>query len=117
MTNTIEALEQQLAAVQEALNKERGKADAVKQVQDLVEKLGYTVEELFAPAATKAPRAAKAAVGGTTPTGRKKYTKTKPMYQSPLDKRQSWVGPSRPKPAWVIEWEEAGKDIEDCRVK
>lgn len=109
MSDLIQTLEQQMAAIQEQLKREKGKEDARAKVADLLTKLGYSFDELYGPEKSTA-----AASGG-----RVKKKRAKPMYQNPENKKQSWSGPeaSPNKPQWVVEYEAAGGNIEDCRIK
>ncbi len=42
-------------------------------------------------------------------------SKAKAQFQNPSDTTQTWSGRGR-KPAWVKEWEAAGKSLEDLRI-
>lgn len=102
----IKTLEEQLAAIQKQIEREKKKAVIIEKIKAMAEHEGYTIEELFAGAS----------VGGGERKSRK--PKAKAVYQNPENKRQDWSGPeAQPnKPQWVIDYEAAGGNIEDCRI-
>jgi DNA-binding protein H-NS len=73
-------------------------ANARKQVKQLAESLGVTVEELLPSDGTKKPRA-----------------KSNVVYKNPKSD-ETWNGVGR-KPRWIEEIIQAGTDIETLKVK
>lgn len=91
------SIDKQIEALQAERDKVAGKAKAIKEVEALAEKLGYSIDELFGN--TKAP----------TKTGR---TRAKAKYQNPEKLRQTWSGIGD-KPAWIVEFEANGGNLSD----
>ncbi len=103
MTDTIQALEQQLAQIQQEIEHEKGKQEVRDKITELLDEAGYTFEDLYGTKKTTSP-------SGT----RKSYAKAK--YQHPENLRKTWSG-NNPKPKWVKEIEAKGEDIENYRIK
>ena len=45
----------------------------------------------------------------------KPTVRAKSIYRHPKQTKKRWSG-NKPIPAWVKDWEAAGKDIEECRI-
>lgn len=99
--DNIKQLEEQMAALQAQIEREKGKAKAKDEVEALAKKLGYTIAELF---------------GSVSASPAKKNSNRKQdKYQNPENLRQRWSGETA-KPQWVKDWEASGKSIEECRI-
>ncbi len=65
-------------------------------IDDMVEKAGFTLEEVLQARATK-----------------KRPVKAK--YSNPANPQETWSGRGR-KPVWVQEWTNSGRDLNDCLI-
>ncbi len=94
----------QLQQIKKDIDKElkrRRKQDvkeAQKELKNIADRFGLTVQDLVAGVAPKATKA----------TGNVRF-------RHPNDPSKGWSGRGR-KPAWVKDWEEAGRSLEDLRV-
>lgn len=105
MTDKIEEIEKQIAALQALKDHVQGLDEAREKVEALAEELGYTIDELFYPHKKD-----------TSTTQRR--AKAKPKYRDPENHRKSWAGEDsgRPMPEWLKEKLEAGHKIEEFLI-
>jgi DNA-binding protein H-NS len=84
------------------------------QLVKAAQKAGYSIDELFgtgAPrAATRAPRAAKAARNPN------KGTKIAPKYRDPANAANTWTGRGK-QPRWLAEYTGNGRKVEDFLIQ
>ena len=71
---------------------------ALAELEARAQEMGFSLSELTGGKGAKAPKA-----------------KGVPKYAHPADPTQTWSGRGR-RPAWVYEWVEAGKDLEDLAL-
>ncbi|MFN3661242.1 H-NS family nucleoid-associated regulatory protein [Yoonia sp.] len=110
MSDRVAELEAEMQRIQSEIAKEKGKEDAREQVQALLKKLDYTVEDLFGPVSSS--KTAKTSKPGGVTRG-----KVQARYRNPENKKQTWSGPEhRPKPQWVEDFEADGGDLESIRI-
>jgi DNA-binding protein H-NS len=75
---------------------------ARQELKEVAQKYGFSLDELIA------------ARGGTKSSGSK--GNSDPKYVNPDDPSKTWSGRGR-KPAWVKEWEQQGRSLEQARVR
>ena len=80
-----------------AKKSEREKLELKEKLEALASESGYTLEEL-------------------TKIKTKKKSLSPALYQNPDDKTQTWSGKGR-KPNWLLTQLEAGKSVEDFKIK
>ncbi len=106
MTNAIEKLKAERAALDQMIQKEEGKAALRTKIESLITEAGYTMDELYPPK------------GSATKSDKPKGTRAKPKYQNPDNKREKWAGPEVSNaPQWVVDYEAAGGNLEDLRIQ
>lgn len=98
---------EQLHQLQKDIDKEikARKRDEEKQAREelkqVAQKYGFSLDELVAARSGKSAGSSK--------------SKAPPKYINPDDSSQTWSGRGR-KPAWVKEWEQRGRSLEQARV-
>lgn len=97
---TVEQLRKlQAAAAEELKKREKAeKRNALKAIRELAEARGFSLDELFEEKPARTQR-----------------SKGVAKYRNPADPSHTWTGRGR-KPAWVLEWLEAGKSIDKLAI-
>ena len=102
----IEELQKQMEMLKELLDKEKGKESARAQLSALAKKLGYEVQELFAPE-VPAPTVEVKRRGRPAGTAQKEKGEKVVKYRKGT---QEWSGRGR-RPGWYVEAEAAGENM------
>ncbi|MDZ7810383.1 MAG: H-NS histone family protein [Arhodomonas sp.] len=96
----LQELKKEIDKALEARRREDAKK-AQQELKEVAERYGFSLNELLAKQGAAAPA--------------KRRTKTPPQYEHPEDPKKTWSGRGR-KPAWVKEWEAAGRSLEELRI-
>ncbi|HEY0659798.1 MAG TPA: H-NS histone family protein [Lysobacter sp.] len=110
----LESLINQAKKRKTTLSKRKPVAVVRKKVAALIKAEGYTVAELFGPAAAT-PSASK---GSAKPTARKgkPLGKVAPKYRNPANSSETWAGRGQ-QPRWLAALTGSGRKLEEFLIK
>ena len=110
--HTVEQIDAKIAELQKLREDVETKQTLRKQVEELIQGEGFSLEDIF-------PELRRPAPATTTLTTKPKSKRTpagEPKYQHPENPSLTWVGKGN-RPKWVKEHVENGGKLEDLEIK